>query len=62
MSLDFSDWPAAKPSVNYDAFCGLQFVVAFELLMKKCLKEAFSDWCKSPTSVAIDNGNKVIGY
>ena len=62
MSLDFSDWPAAKPSVNHDAFCGLQFVVAFELLMKKCLKEAYSDWRKFPSSVVIDNETEVIGY
>ena len=62
MSLYFSDCTAAKSSVSHDAFCGLQFVVAFELLMKKHIKEPFWDWCKSPSSVAIDNGTGVIGF
>ena len=30
--------------------------------MKKCPKEAFSDWRKPPSSVAIDNGTETIGY
>ena len=62
MFLDFSDCTAAKPSVSYGDFCGLQFVVAFELPMKRCLKKAYTDWCKSPSSVVIDNGTEVIGY
>ena len=62
VSLDFSDCTAAKPSISHNAFCGLQFVAAFELLMKKFLKESFSDWRRSPSSVAIDNGTKEIGY
>ena len=62
MSLDFSGCTAAKPFVSHDAFRGLQFVVAFEMLMKKCLKEAYSDWCKFPSSVVIDNETEVIGY
>ena len=60
VSLDFSDCTADKPSINQDAFSGMQFVVAIELLMRKFLKEAFSNWGKSPSIVAIDNGNNMI--
>ena len=62
VSLDFSDCTAAKPSISHDAFSGMQFVVAFQLLMREFLKEPFSDWRKSPSSVVIDNGTEVKGY
>ena len=62
VSLDFSDDTAAKPSISHDAFSGMQFVVVFEFLMRKFLKEAFSDWRKCSSSVAIDNGTGLIGY
>ena len=41
VSLDFRDCTAAKPSVSHEAFCGLQFVVALKLLMKKTLEKPF---------------------
>ena len=62
VSLDFSDCTTAKPSINHNAFSGMKFVVIFGYIMRKFLKEAFSDWSKSPSSVAIDNGTEVTGY
>ena len=62
VSLDFSDCTTAKPSINHNAFSGMKFVVIFGYIMRKFLKEAFSDWSKSPSSVAIDNETEVIGY
>ena len=43
-------------------FLGMKFVVAFELLKRKFIKEAFSNCRNSPSSVALDNGTEVIGY
>ena len=43
MSLDCSDCTAAKPSISHDTFSGMQFVVAFEFLVRKFVTEAFSD-------------------
>ena len=40
----------------------MKFVVIFGYIMRKLLKEAFSDWSKSPSSVAIDNETEVIGH
>ena len=59
--LDLSDCTEAKPCIIHNAFSGMKFVVARGLLIRKFLKEAFSDWSKSSSSVVIDNGTEVIG-
>ena len=60
--LDLSNYTATKPSISHDAFCCISFIAAFDFWMTKFLKDAFSDWCKSPSSVATDNGAEVIWY
>ena len=62
VSLDFSDCITVKSSIRHNAFSGMKFVVIFVYIMRKLLKEAFSDWSKSPSSVAIDNETEVIGH
>ena len=61
MPLDLSDCTEDKPCMIHNAFSGMKFVVARGLLIRKFLKEAFSDRSKSSSSVAIDNGTEVIG-
>ena len=65
MLLNFSDCTTANPSISHEAFSSIQFVAAYfvdELLMRKFLKKAISDWRKSPSNVAIDNETEVTGY